>query len=281
MNAQPFLDAAASMRGPSDASWTADPTEEFRAAMAAAGMAYDGDIKGDGKLRRISCAGERNKGKPGYYVLHLDGRPAGLFGHYRLGIKENWKAGGGGFTKADLARFAKMREDADADRRKAYDRVAKTAAARWERYAPAPADHPYLARKQVGPHGAKVDDQGDLVVAVFAASGEIRSLQTIAASGEKRFMPGGEAGGGMFAIGEPGDRIVVAEGFATAASIHQATGMGVVAAFNAGNLETVARAIRGRHPAARIIVAADLQGRPAAGRQRVARSASSRFAVLR
>src|SRR3954469_4673352 len=196
-NPQVFLDAAARLRGPSDASRSADPTEEFRAAMAAAGMIYDGDIRGDGKRHRVACLGDKNKGKPGYYVLHLDGRPAGLFGHYRLGIHEKWKAGGGGFTKADLARFARMREDADAERKKVYDRVAKTAAARWERYAPAPADHPYLARKRVRPHGTKVDDQGNLVVAVFNASGEIRSLQTIGDDGMKRFMFGGEAGGGM------------------------------------------------------------------------------------
>src|SRR4051794_24911190 len=96
-NPQAFIDAAAMLGRSAYASRTADPTEEFRAAMAAAGMVYDGVIVGDGKLHRIACAGEKNKGKAGYYILHLDGRPAGFFGHYRLGIHEKWKAGGGGF----------------------------------------------------------------------------------------------------------------------------------------------------------------------------------------
>ena len=79
------------------------------------------------------------------------------------------------------------------------------------------------------------------MLAVADADGEIWSLQTIDADGGKLFMPGGRKRGCMFWIGEPSDRIVIAEGFATGASIHEATGLPVAVAFDAGNLEPVAR----------------------------------------
>ena len=102
-----------------------------------------------------------------------------------------------------------------------------------------------------------IDGHGRLVVAMADADGAIWSLQTIDADGGKLFMPGGRKRGCMFTIGEPGDRIVIAEGFATGASIHEATGLCVAVAFDAGNLEPVAQAIRAKRPDAQIVIAAD------------------------
>lgn len=80
----------------------------------------------------------------------------------------------------------------------------------------------------------------------------------IGIDGSKRFLPGGEIKGGYFAIGGVIlKHVVVAEGFATGASIHQATGHPVAVAFSAGNLEDVARSLRQSHPKANIIIAAD------------------------
>ena len=47
------------------------------------------------------------------------------------------------------------------------------------------------------------------------------------------------------------------EGFATGASIHECTGHAVAVAFNAGNLEAVAVALRNKYPTLKIILAAD------------------------
>jgi len=58
-------------------------------------------------------------------------------------------------------------------------------------------------------------------------------------------------------IGEPADVIVIGEGFATCASIHEATGYAVAVAFDCGNLEPVARAIRVQFPDLALVVAAD------------------------
>jgi putative DNA primase/helicase len=256
--AERFINAAASPRGPGDTAYNGNPIEDFRAAMERCGILTKDRIIPDGELYRVHVEGDSPGTKNGWYVLHLDGRPAGTFGCHKRRIQENWKANGGAaLTKAELAKFAKASEEAERQRDEDRAKAAALASRRWAAYAPAPTDHPYLARKRVQPHGAKVDDQGNLVIAVLDASGTVQSLQTIDASGVKRFMPGGKTAGGMFAIGELGDRIVIAEGFATAASIHEATGLGVVAAFTCGNLEPVARSIRAEHPTAQIVIAAD------------------------
>ena len=106
----------------------------------------------------------------------------------------------------------KRREREEAKRHKV---AAEDATLLWSGYKPAPADHPYLLRKQVQPHGARIDGQGRLVLAMADVDGEIWSLQTIDDDGNKLFMPGGRKKGCLFAIGEPSERIVIAEGFAT------------------------------------------------------------------
>jgi hypothetical protein len=89
------------------------------------------------------------------------------------------------------------------------------------------------------------------------ATGQLHSLQRIRPDGTKRFLPGGRVDGCFFLIGEEGPRMAVAEGFATAASVHEATGMPVAVAFNAGNLPKVAKALRDKHPAAQLVICAD------------------------
>ena len=72
----------------------------------------------------------------------------------------------------------------------------------------------------------------------------ITNRQAIDAQGGKFFLPGGEVGGAYGKIAAPNSDwtsgVYLAEGFATAASIHMATGKPVVIAFNAGNLPKVA-----------------------------------------
>jgi putative DNA primase/helicase len=63
--------------------------------------------------------------------------------------------------------------------------------------------------------------------------------------------------GAYFAIGKPGDVICIAEGFATAATIHAATGHAVAVAFYCANLAPVSGALRAKFPAARLVVCAD------------------------
>ncbi len=135
-------------------------------------------------------------------------------------------------------------------------RRARRAASEWEAAQPAPDSHPYLARKGVRAHGLRVDADGRLLVPVRNGS-ELHSLQYINADGDKRFLPGGRVSGGCYAFGKAGETVCIAEGFATAATINEATGYPVAVAFNCGNLEAVARAVRDKLPRARLILCAD------------------------
>ncbi len=148
------------------------------------------------------------------------------------------------------------KEEADLARERA--EAAKKAAAIWEAAKPAPADHPYLTRKGIKAHGARLHD-GRLMLPVRDASGALQSLQFVDGDGGKQFMPGGKVKGCYFSIGNPkgAAALCIAEGFATGASIHEATGHPVAVAFNAGNLGAVAKAMRERFADLPLILCAD------------------------
>ena len=117
----------------------------------------------------------------------------------------------------------------------------------------------YLARKEVHAHGLRVDRRGDLVVPMRDADGQLWGVQTIRADGGKLYGKGARRTGTFAMLGEmqPGQPVIIAEGFATAATMREATGLPVAAAFDAGNLVEVARALRAQDPARVIVVAAD------------------------
>ena len=177
-------------------------------------------------------------------------------------------------TPEEIAqREAKRKADADllvSKRKAAADKAASiwnAPASALEATQPAIAEHSYLKLlKGIQPHGAKIY-HGSLSIGGMACNnalmipmklnGKISSLQFIAASGEKRFLPDGEKG--YYLIGKitPDAPIGIAEGFATGASIHEATGHAVVVAFDAGNLRKIAEALRAKFPDARIVLCAD------------------------
>jgi putative DNA primase/helicase len=252
---------------------TADPGDvelRFREDMERHGIRTEDRIVADGKLHRFHVEDDDKARRNGWYVLHLDARPAGVFGCHKRQIKETWKADGPPLTDQERAQFRVLIEESrkswEREIERERQRVAKVCKELLDLYAEASEDHPYLNKKGIKPHGVLVDSGGKLVVPVLDAKGRVSSLQTIAAEGEKRFHPGGRVQGCSYTIGEHEEdigevesdrRVVVCEGFATGASIHEATGIPTVVAFNAGNLEAVAKVTRKRHPKARIAVAAD------------------------
>jgi len=100
---------------------------------------------------------------------------------------------------------------------------------------------------------------GMLIVPVHGADGKLASLQLIQPDGAKMFLPNGRMDTGHFAVGDvnkPGP-LLIAEGYATAATVHELTGAPVVVAFNAGNLGKVAELYRAQHPKRAIYIAGD------------------------
>ena len=122
----------------------------------------------------------------------------------------------------------------------------------------------YLVRKGVQAHGVRRLADGTLLVPMRNAAG-LQNLQRIAAEkqaeGEtdKRFLPGGRKSGLWHLVGElnGAGALLLAEGYATAASLHEACGRPVAVAFDAGNLVHVAQALRLLHPTLPMLVCGD------------------------
>lgn len=112
----------------------------------------------------------------------------------------------------------------------------------------------------IGPHGTRLDRE-HILVPLFDAGGALTSLQSIDPSGHKLFEAELPVAGSMFVIGGPlasgAGPAIICEGFATGASLHEATGRPVVVTFNAGNLVKVAERLVPAFPAVRWQVAGD------------------------
>ena len=233
--------------------------EQFRLAIAAAGLTPPTEIIDDGAIRRFSTSGKPTH-KNGWYMLHTDGIAAGAFGDWREGFTQNW-CSKANTTMTEAERIA-HRERVKAMQRQRGDDLtqrqqlaAADALKRWTAAAPC-TQHDYLTRKGIQPHGAKTE--GDkLLIPMRDMAGTVHSLQTIAPDGTKMFMSGGKVKGCYFGIGKPKGALIVCEGYATGASIYECTGHAVAVAFNAGNLEAVAVALCTKYPALKIIIAAD------------------------
>ncbi len=215
----------------------------------------------DGRLRRFYNQGDKRGTLNGAYKLCIDGRPAGYLENFRTGAKFNWKFDGPiqDFTPEERRKFAEQQRQRKEQRdREELAKNLNTANRAQHIMANAKPvlNHPYLERKQVKAHGTK-DYKGALVVPLFNASLRLMNLQFISADGTKRFLTGGQKKGCFWWIGGKTEKVLIAEGFATAASLHQATGHQCFIAFDAGNLPSVAAIVRAKRPDATIVICAD------------------------
>lgn len=143
-----------------------------------------------------------------------------------------------------------------AEQREREAEAAAGALVRWAAADWAAREHRYLTVKGVGAHGIRVD--GDLLLVPIRDNNRcLLSLQSISPFGVKRFHPRGRVKGGYHAIGCPNGKVVICEGYATGATIHEDTHCAVAVAFNSGNLVPVALALRAKYPELTLVIAAD------------------------
>jgi putative DNA primase/helicase len=246
-----------------------DPPEvQLLKAMLEAGLAEPKDpIEIDGKMHRFASGTKGAKGydKSGWYIAFPDGIPSGRFGCWRLGIDHVWRADVGrrltaAEEMANVRRVAEAKAARDAALERQHEVAAQTVDAIWTSAQAASPDHPYLKRKGIGVHGARVTGDGRLVVPLYDQDGTLSTLQYIDHDGGKLYHPGGQTGGKFWMVGtldEPG-ALFVAEGFATAATIHEVSGRPVVVAYSASNLVPVTGILREIHGASQdIVIVAD------------------------
>jgi putative DNA primase/helicase len=172
-------------------------------------------------------------------------------------------------TTARLARErAASQQAAQAQQQAAHAHAASEAAVLWEQGSKT-GESAYLTRKGVRPYGVRFAADGWLLVPLRDDAGQLCNVQRIAPakpSGDgpdKLFLNGGRKSGLWHVVGEVGSDaggpavLLVAEGYATAASLHEATGYPVSVAFDAGNLAHVAKALRKLYRAALLVVCGD------------------------
>ena len=229
---------------------------------------------------RQRCRVEGDREKRGWYHLHelrAEGGDILLVGSYGV-----WHGNDPGSQKVELkksqlsaeqraalkARIAADRKAADAARRAEADRAARRASAMWARLEPN-GESEYLRRKCVQGHGVRYSGAGAVVLPMLDAAGKIHGLQAIYPAGhpkrtrlgrDKEFWPAGAAKQGhFFLIGSPpvGAACLVCEGYATGASLYEATGLPVAVAFDAGNLGHVAAALHKRWRGLRLLLCGD------------------------
>ena len=237
-------------------------SDAFLQAMSAAGLAMHKPLlTGDGALHRYRVDADKAGTTNGWYVLHLDEKPFGAFGSWKSGQSETWTATDyQAMTEAErkalAIRMAAAKAERDAEQLRVHAAAGKRAQGLWNRAKPASDDHPYLVRKQVHAFGVR-DLRGQLVIPLRNAEGDLCSLQFIGADGRKTLLTGGRKRGCYHAIGRPSRALCICEGYATGATIYRETGHATAVAFDAGNIEPVARAIRSKFPRLAMVICAD------------------------
>ncbi|EAP3754656.1 DNA primase, partial [Salmonella enterica] len=101
---------------------------------------------------------------------------------------------------------------------------------------------------------------GDVVVPLYEDTGALVNLQLINADGLKRTLKGGQVKGACHIIEgkkQAGKRLWIAEGYATALTVHHLTGETVMVALSSVNLLSLASLARQKYPACQIVLAAD------------------------
>lgn len=233
-------------------------------AMRGAGLAPAGsiDITPDGRLHRYRIDGDKAGSRNGWYVQYSQPILAGAFGSWKTGETHSWREAGSQSSMTPEEREAMQRhmrgmQAARAAEQELVRAEARTKAERlWRTAHPATNDHPYLQKKRIGAIGIR-RLRDALLIPVRDVGGTLHTLQFIDTEGGKRFLTGGRTAGCYFAMGRLTDSLLVCEGFATGATLFQATGDAVAVAFNAANLPAVARALRSKFPNLRMVICAD------------------------
>ncbi|SEN19152.1 putative DNA primase/helicase [Pseudomonas sp. ok272] len=230
-----------------------------------------------GKLTRCKTTQDKGKEKNGWYVVHEHRTEKnetlifGSFGDWRSGESQKIKVKAGRMTPEEREVMRARQEEAKRRAAEIAASAARRAASRasglFQRM-PDKGKSAYLDRKQIV--GFKVryaPRTGAVLVPMSNVRDQIVGLQVIFpekqedTGRDKAYWPYGMSKEGAFhLIGghpEPGEPVLVCEGYATGASLHMATSMAVAVAFDAGNLLPVSKAMRERFPGCPLIICRD------------------------
>lgn len=238
--------------------------EQLREAMNEAGLPFQGEIITDGILHRFYVEGDKSQSRNGWYILFEDETfsGAGAFGCWKRGITGRWSNTQERLMSSEeknryRKRMVEVRRQREEEKERLQAECRILSSLLWEQAPPATDSNAYLALKGVHASGAR-EINGTLLIPVRDAAGDLHGLQFISPDGTKKFKTGTAKTGHYFAIGRVRDNtILICEGYATGATLHEATNHAVAVAFDAGNLKPVALTIQRKYPDYRLIICAD------------------------
>lgn len=245
------------------------PREEFAEALRSMQCVVDGEHPiMDGQRHRIKVVGDTGKEQAGFYVGHSDGHPAGYIKNNRSGEELRWKSTGYSMSDEDKAKMRAEAAEKLAERAAQQERAQGATADRLARQMASlvPADQPtaYMQAKGISSHaGALTDAEGQKTyIPATDVDGKVWTMQYIQEDGTKRFAKDSRKEGCFHAVGgldglANAPALVIAEGYATAATLAESLGHATVAAFDSGNLKAVAQALHAKYPDKPVIVAGD------------------------
>ena len=238
----------------------ADAVAELAEALRREGFQLRSEPILDGKWHRERVEGDRGHTRSGRYRAFDDGRPAGFIQNFKHGDGIRWAASRESpMTDAERQQLAARRAARAQEQAETLRMATTRAQAQW-RGGIRVQDHPYLQAKGIDTDEAfRRDAKGNLMTALVDGTGLVRNVQTISRDGQKRFATGAQVSGLFSVIGTINRErpVIIAEGVATAKTMHDATGLAVIIAYNAGNLGPVSRTIAEIAPNSRQIFAAD------------------------
>lgn len=258
-----------------------DPVAEFKAFAEEKGLIFENEPIMDGKLHRVAVQGDKGRETSGAYKGFLDGVPAGFVQNFKQDIKENWKTSyiPKAENRAENIESKKLENTVDnfiakKELEAKCDETAKLAQNEYQNAKPLDANNAYIKSKQLDKVPVKQDRYGNVLIPLQDIEGKHWANQRIFSNGSKiigqlRTKEEKEQGiihpskkqGNFFLFGAKNlDNVkeaFVAEGFATAASIHQATNKPVIMAVDAANMGVVVDSVLKKHTNINLTIAAD------------------------
>jgi phage/plasmid primase-like uncharacterized protein len=210
----------------------------------------------DGVIHRCQCRGSRSDN--GWYIGRFHaGHVYCTFGDWRSGDKETFTDNGIINTDETRLLWEQIINDVEKDRKKKEKAAREVVNHIMVQGVFAQDSHPYLTKKGVKVFGDMYIQFDNLLLPLKDSKGEITGGQTIGADGEKRYVVGTKKKGSCYVIPGNSSTICICEGYATGASIHEATGYKVLVAMDAGNLYEMASIIHKNDLFKNILICAD------------------------
>ncbi len=234
--------------------------EQFTEALKSHSLYPSEPIHTDGKIHRFST-NENKSDNAGWYIYHDLEIPWGSFGCHRRQIHESWVANIGREMLQRKKMTFHQNKEMLLTKEKGISLIhkaqAKSVIKKFLESLEMACNHDYLATKAVKPYSIRIHED-QLIIPMYFDE-ELVSYQRIFPDGQKRFATEGQTKGCYFIIGDITNSypLCICEGYATGASIYEATNYPTVIAFSAENLKQVAQLFRDRYNTRKIIICSD------------------------